>query len=198
MKRRYLLISVIIAVVLLIVALHPLILEGVGRFLIIQDKLSPSDVILVLAGDANGERVAEGVKLYKAGLAKKMLVSGGPLAWNLTSAEWMKRQAVAMGVPAGDILLQDRSRSTLEDIAYSLPVIKEKGFKSVILVTSPYHTRRSKRVFRKMGAGSGVSVSVYPAQNSDFKLDRWWLRHEDTSHVVWEYVAMVYYFLKGY
>ena len=180
------------------IALHPVILGGIGRFLIIQDKLMPSDLILVLAGDDNGERVKEGVGLYKRGYAKKMLMSGGPLAWNLTSAEWMKRQAAAMGVPSGNILLQGKSRSTLEDVVFSLPIIQERGFKSVILVTSPFHTRRAKRVFRKASAGSGIKVYVYPVQDSDWKLDRWWLRHEDTSHVVWEYAAMVYYFFKGY
>jgi uncharacterized SAM-binding protein YcdF (DUF218 family) len=197
MKKRYIFLAFTLFF-LLIVLLHSFILGGLARFLVVQDKLEPADVILVLAGDGNGERVEEGVNLYKQGFAKKMLMSGGPIAWHLTSAEWMKKQAVALGVPAKNILLQGASKSTLEDLVYSLPIIMKHSFRSVILVTSPYHTRRAKRVFRKASAGSGIRVYAYPVQDSEWKLDGWWLRHEDTAHVVWEYMAMVYYFFKGY
>jgi uncharacterized SAM-binding protein YcdF (DUF218 family) len=198
MKKRLLWLSALLAVVLGMFIAFPFFLEGTARFLIVQDKLEAADVIVVLAGDNNGERVDEAVKLYKKGYAKKLLMSGGPLAWKLTHAQWMKRQAARMGVPKASILLQEQSESTLEDAKFTLPIIKKYGFKSVILVTSPTHTRRAKRVFRKMYAGQGIKVLVYPVQDSKFKLQRWWSRHEDTQRVIWEYVSFVYYFFKGY
>jgi uncharacterized SAM-binding protein YcdF (DUF218 family) len=176
---------------------HPHILQPLADRLIITDQLRSADVILILAGDDNGERVVEGVRLYRTGWAKRLLMSGGPLAWRLTAAEWMKKQAVASGVPPAAVLIQDRSRSTLEDARFSLPLIKERGWRRVILVTSPYHTRRAKKIFEKSWRDEGIELIVVPAA-SQFEPRRWWSRHEDAARVGWEYASSVLYFFKRY
>lgn len=178
--------------------LHPFFLQKMADFLVVQDPLQKVDLILVLGGDSSGERVEEGVKLYKQGWANYLLMSGGPLAWKLTYARWMKKQALASGIPERAILLQDQSRSTIEDARFCLPMVLKHKFKSVLLVTSPYHTRRAARVFKKVFAKNGIRVLVKPAEKSEFNPNRWWVRHEDTGRVVWEYVSLVLYFLKGY
>ena len=155
-------------------------------------------MILVLAGDNNGERVAEAVNLYKQGYAKNILMSGGPFAWKLTYAWWMKKQALESGIPAKAILMQDRSFSTKDDARFSLPIVKARGFKSVLLVTSPFHTRRAARSFKKLFGPAGISVRVYPVQKSSYNPKRWWTRHEDTEFVVREYISMLLYTLRGY
>src|SRR3990167_462163 len=170
---------------------HAFILEGLAGWLVVQDKLEPVGLILVLSGDANGERVAEGVNLYRQDYAKKILMRGGPLAWQLTSAEWMKKQAMALGVPARNILLEDKSGSTKENARFSLPIIKKHGVNSIILVTSPYHSRRAQWVFQKVFARSGVKIRSYPVQASKFKIQRWWTRHEDIQLVVLEYLSLI-------
>jgi uncharacterized SAM-binding protein YcdF (DUF218 family) len=177
---------------------YPALLNGLARFLVVRDKLGRADVILVISGDNNGERVSAAVDLFKQGYAKRLLMSGGPLAWHLTNAEWMKRQALAAGIPSPAILTQDRSLSTLEDAQFSLPIVRENNYRSVILVTSPYHTRRAAAVFKKIFERQGIKVMVYPAPHSDFDPHDWWMRHEDTADVVWEYVARAMYLLKGY
>lgn len=192
-------ISVII-VLLIAFLVYPFILNGLARYLIVNDKLEPADLIVVLSGDANGERVDEAVQLYKEGYAPKMLVTGGPLAWNLTAGEWMKLQAVNLGVPAKNVLVENQSRSTYENAKFILKKVRKIGARSIILVTSPTHSRRAKRVFHNMFSGYGVKILSHPVplEKSEFKLSRWWTRHEDTQPVVWEYVAMVGYLLKGY
>ncbi len=177
---------------------HPFALNGLGRFLIVQDKLEKADVIVVLAGDPSGKRVDQAVKLYWKGYAPKMLLSGGDLAWNLKAAYWMKKQANHLGVPDYAIILEDQSMSTLENAKFSLPLLKKARAKSIILVTSPTHTRRAKRTFKKVLSKDKIKVSSYPVQKSNFKLKKWWQRHEDVQLVVWEYVSLIYYFLKGY
>ena len=198
MKRKFIVLGVVLLAILGLYAFHPLLLDQMAKFLVVKDRLEKADVILVLAGDGNGERVREGVQLYRQDYAKYMLMSGGPLAWKLTSAQWMKKQAVESGVPEKAILMEDKSRSTIENAEFSLPVVKDHGFQTVILVTSPQHTLRAARVFRKVFSKAGIKVLVYPVERSEFNPDRWWTRHEDTGLVVWEYVAFVLYFLKGY
>lgn len=185
------------AVIFGLYLLTPFILQGAGDRLIVTDKLEKADVIIVLAGDNNGERVIEGVKLFKHGYAPKLLMSGGPLAWKLTYAEWMKKQAVELGVRSPEILAQNKSQSTIEDARFSLPFVKRHGFKTIILVTSPTHTRRAAATFRKLYAREGIKIIVRPVEKSEFNPHKWWTRHEDLQLVVWEYVSMVLYFLKG-
>ncbi len=175
----------------------PTVLNGLADHLIVRDPLAKADVILVLSGDDNGERAAAGIELYKQGYAGHLLMSGGPLAGRLTAAGWMKKQAVAAGVPAAAVLVQERSRSTLEDAEFSLPLVQANGFRSVVLVTSPYHTRRAAAVFRKLYPPAGIRVIVYPARSS-FEPHGWWQRRADAFEVVREYAARALYLLKGY
>ncbi|MBI5700621.1 YdcF family protein [Candidatus Saganbacteria bacterium] len=191
--------SLIVFLILMTAAIvfHPVILNGMAKFLYVRDKLEKSDVILVLAGDSNGERAAHGVDLYKKGFAPKILMSGGPAIWHLTYAENMRNQATSLGVPAKDVLLQDRSRSTFEDIKFSLLILKKIDAKKVILVTSPTHIRRSRLVARKFFKKEGIKVMASPVEKSEFNPNKWWTRHEDTQYVVWEYVSLIGYMLKG-
>jgi len=198
MKKKLFWLITLMVILLGTYFIHPFILGGMARYLIVQDKLQKADVIIVLAGDGNGERVEEGVKSFKQGYAKYILMSGGPLAWHLTNAEWMKKQAMADGIPASAILLEDKSRSTIDNAQFSLPVILKHHFGSAIVVTSPYHTRRAARTFRKVFSKQGIKVMIRPTEKSEFNPDRWWTRHEDTGAVVWEYAASVLYFFKGY
>ncbi|MFA5114245.1 MAG: YdcF family protein [Candidatus Margulisiibacteriota bacterium] len=177
---------------------RPYIFTFMADYLYARDSLDRADLIIVLGGDNNGERVAEAVTLYQAGYAPRLLMSGGPLAWHLTNAQWMKKQAVESGVPAGAIAQQDRSLSTLDDALLCLPLAKQFGCRTVILVTSPYHSRRASIVFKKVFAPEGIRVISYPVRQSVFNPDKWWTRYEDMTAVVWEYAANVIYFLRGY
>ncbi|MFH1542549.1 MAG: YdcF family protein [bacterium] len=194
-KKRKIAITLISVLVLLIVV-HAYILTGIGKFLIVSDKLKPADVIVVLAGDGYGDRVNAGVKLYQQKFGKSILMSGGPLAWRLSNAEWMKRQAVYMGVPASAIMLEENSRSTLENAWYSLEILRERPVKRIILVTSDFHTRRAGRTFKKIFKKHDIEVIVYPAADRGFHLDKWWLDHESTQRVIWEYFSLLFYLFK--
>lgn len=180
----------------LIVVLHSFILQGMASFLLVQDNLEKVDIIMTLAGDSNGERVAQAVKLLKLGYAPKILMSGGPAIWNMTYAENMRLQATSLGVKNQDVIVQDKSMSTIEDIKFSLPILKRLKVKKLILVTSPTHIRRASLVAHKYYDREGIRVIVYPVQKSSFNPDKWWTRHEDVQPVIWEYIALVQYLLK--
>ncbi|AKX93428.1 hypothetical protein MTHERMOG20_21430 [Moorella thermoacetica] len=76
-------------------------------------------MIIVLSGE-QGERVATGVKLYREGLAPRLLMTGGPVKWNVAAADIMADQAKFLGVPEKDIVLEKWAISTYENSLYSL------------------------------------------------------------------------------
>jgi uncharacterized SAM-binding protein YcdF (DUF218 family) len=200
MRKRIYWLAFWVLLVLLAYYLFPFFLNGLARSLIVRDQLERADVIIVLSGDDNGERVSEAVRLYKKGYAGKLLMSGGPLAWRLTAADWMKKQAVYLGVPAKAVLLEKASRSTRDNALFSLRILKARKVKSCILVTSPQHSRRASRTFKKLFGRQGIKIASQPVPlvRSRFRPDGWWGRHEDSQLVLWEHFASLYYLLRGY
>ena len=73
-------------------------------------------------------------------------------------------------------------------------VSRHARFGSLLVVTSPYHSRRSLATFRHHFAGTDVDIGVYPALSaSPATPDRWLLHHYDREYVAYEWAALVYY-----
>ncbi|HEX2569172.1 MAG TPA: YdcF family protein [Polyangia bacterium] len=137
------------------------------------------DVIVVLGaplgpdgrlGRVVRERVEAGVAAWKAGLAPWLLLTGGrtdPSVWadlragiygaqarersGVAEAAGMRDHARSLGVPAEVILLEDRARSTQENARYAASMMAERGLRRALVVTQPFHLRRSLRWFAKEG-----------------------------------------------
>ena len=190
------LVTLVLVIGLLYVG-HGFILEKAGRYLYYKDEIKPADVIVVLAGEET-ERVEYGVKLFKEGWARKdrMILAGGPLVWKYTWASLMKEHAISLGAPKGAILLEDKSRTTEEDVRFTKDILNKYGYKSCILVTSPYHSRRATRIFRKI-MGDKIIVISAPAEKSWFSFDEWWKRRKDRARVLDEYSKFIWLWVFG-
>ena len=76
-------------------------------------------------------------------------------------------------------------------------LVIEHHLKSVLVATSPYHTRRSLATFRKALGDAGVMVGVVPASNtSPARPEIWWARSYDRAYVTYEWAARLYYWLR--
>jgi uncharacterized SAM-binding protein YcdF (DUF218 family) len=75
-------------------------------------------------------------------------------------------------------------------------LVASRHLTSVLVVTSPYHTRRSLATFRKV-LGDGVAVGVAASSaTSPARPDRWWAAGYDRAYVGYEWAAGVYYWLR--
>ena len=176
---------------------HGFVLNRAAEMLVKKDEMKPADVIVVLAGEQE-ERVLYGIKLFKDDWARKdrIIMAGGPLVWKYTWASLMKEQAESLGIPGKKILIEDTSRSTEEDALYTKEILKKHGFKSIILVTSPYHSRRAALIFKKV-LGSDFKIISAPADESWFALDDWWKRRRDRSIVLSEFSKYLWLWIFG-
>lgn len=188
-KRLGLLVGCV-GLALLVMLIYGPILIGVGQFLIVREELKSADVIIVLAGERE-ERVAYGVWLYQQGYAPKIIMTGGPVVWRATAAQIMKEQALFLGVPVEDILIEERSTTTKENADFTKGLMVAEGFGSAILVTSPYHSRRASRIVHRV-FGQEIEIISVPVPNSRFSVDEWWTRDTDTRQVVSEYLKMIW------
>lgn len=169
-------------------------LDAVGRALIAEDPLHPAGAILVLGGETReGDRVAHAVQLYKRGLAPLLVVSGTPMGFRTHEAEVMQRHAEFLGVPAERILaVKHNAESTREEADIVVPVLRGRGLKEVILVTSNYHTARAKRIFTKAAGPSGPTFLASPVPENNFEPEGWWMTRRHAKTFVYEAIKTVW------
>ena len=165
-----------------------------------QDPLEKVDAIVVISGD-QGERVKHGVKLFKNNYADHLVLSGCPGTKNLSCALPMQDQAIISGIPKESIILdvlKDHSSGTNVQARNIAKIMSKNKFKSAILVTSNFHTRRSKMLFKRSFNRSNIRLLVTYPENNNFNPDRWWRRKYDRRIVISELIKFVVYWITFY
>lgn len=131
----------------------------------VNHPMEKSDCILVLG--SHDTRVGErGADLYLEGWAPYIIFSGG--LGNLTSGIWTEPEAdkfatiaKKMGVPEKNILVENKSTNTGENITFTMNLLSQHGLdpQSFILVQKPYMERRSYATFKKHLPGKKLIVT---------------------------------------
>ena len=166
LKRLF--VALIIALLLLAVAFKsaPCWLPFVSGFLIIEDPLATSDLIVVLSGSIT-DRPRYAAELYQKGLAPRLLcassmvpdyfrVAGPPM----THAELSAAVLLKMNVPEKDILVLNESSSTYEELVIVRDLMLERDWKRVILVSSPYHLRRIRLTWNHLTEDTSLEAII--------------------------------------
>lgn len=99
---------------------------------------------------AGRERVTEGVRCYKTGIAPLLVFTGGA-AHSAAEAPEMARVAEELGVPSEAIVVEDRSATTWENAHFTAQLLEPHQVKTVWIVSQPFHLRRGRRLFRQQG-----------------------------------------------
>jgi len=168
-------IALVVLALLTLLAHRPL-LRGIPGLLVERSDPLAADAIVVLAGEHRGLRVDHALELYRAGhLAEgPLLMSGGELYPGTSWAELMQQRAVAGGVPAARVLLQGRSTTTVEDARYSLPLLELPPGATVLLVTSPWHSGRAARIFRREARQLNRDLRFVSCPSDQGYPEDWW------------------------
>jgi uncharacterized SAM-binding protein YcdF (DUF218 family) len=130
------------------------------------------DAVLVLGaataapgvpGPALRGRIEHGVALFFERGARHIVVSGGVVGPPPAEAVVMRDLALAMGVDAAHIVVEDEARNTFENAVYTGRIIRERGWSRVLLVTDGFHLPRALFVFGRLGiAVEGCGVPRRP------------------------------------
>lgn len=183
------------------------ILVRVGRYLVVDQALEKADVIVCLMGRPV-ERGLEAAKIYQSGFAPKIFVPREelPAAYSVLSKDGIhfpeSRDLLLMvlqgsGVPKEDCTPGDEFvSSTLEEAQVVRELVLEEGYRSLILVTSPTHSRRAWLIFQKAFEKDDIRIIVKSSRYADFKPEDWWKKEKHLQEVVLEYQKLAYYRLK--
>ena len=139
-----------------------------------QPEPQPSDAIVVISGDEAMARFQEGVRLYRAGLGRSLVFSGAARDNGTSNANVMHDMAIAAGVPPSAIVEDPLGEDTWGNAVYTRGLLEQRGARSAILVTSPYHARRAKLTFDAAYKGSGIGLAVHSAPDGEWRKLSWW------------------------
>ena len=98
------------------------------------------------------ERINHGIDLYRKGKVKKLIFTGGQgNPGEPTESSAARQYALKNGVPADDILIEEQSHNTYENIEYARYVAVQNGIRKVLIVSDPLHMMRATTMARDMG-----------------------------------------------
>jgi uncharacterized SAM-binding protein YcdF (DUF218 family) len=151
------------------------------------------------------DRVLKTADLYGSGLANRVIIAeesmGGYKGLTdrgvkiISHTSQAVSSLVALGVPADSItVLPGDARSTLDEAVIVRDYIgTNPGLDTLILVSSPYHLRRSSVIFGKAFKEAGLTVFTGTSGSgtyTGFDADRWWRSKEDIQHVLTEVIKI--------
>ncbi|MGC2238034.1 MAG: YdcF family protein [Pyrinomonadaceae bacterium] len=177
--------------------------------LIVEKPLQRADAILVLGGSSTYlERTSKAAEVYKKGVAPKIFLTddGKKGGWNKQEqrnpffVELARSELIKQGVAEDAIeILPGIVEGTQDEAILLEKTARERNLKSVLLVTSSYHTRRALRTFEKVLQNNNDSVEIgiespptgWQTSNPSY----WWFSARGWNFVAGEYLKTVYYWL---
>jgi uncharacterized SAM-binding protein YcdF (DUF218 family) len=114
-------------------------------------------------------RIEQGVALFRAGRVRRLLFTGGRgEGATLSEAAAARRWAVERGVPPGAILVEERSRTTRQNLLESRAVMQRERLRTALIVSDPLHLPRAMR----MAADVGLSAQAAPTPTTRYRTAR--------------------------
>jgi uncharacterized SAM-binding protein YcdF (DUF218 family) len=173
--------------------------RGAGRWLIREDPPSHADLIVVLSGGMP----------YRAEAAAKVFLDGdAPEVWVsrpespapdllargihfVGEEEYNRDILIALGVPESALhVFPETIVDTEQEVDEVAREMRDAGKTSVIIVTSPQHTRRVRALWHQL-VGDNLKMTVRAAWEDPFDADHWWRNTRDAHSVVREYLGLV-------
>jgi vancomycin permeability regulator SanA len=167
-RRRLAAAAVLAAVAAACVLLFPV---AQVFFFGMTDYRRPADVVVVfgaqvhesgLASTSLRDRMDTGVELYKDGVVKHVIVSGGVGDSGFNEALVMRDMAVAAGVPEAAVVIDSNGVSTNATVADTVPFFGNDGWRRILAVSQYYHLPRIKLAYQR----AGWNVLTVPAGTS--------------------------------
>jgi uncharacterized SAM-binding protein YcdF (DUF218 family) len=170
----------------------------IGQWLVVQDPLQPAAAIAVLSGGMP-DRALEAARVYKQGYASRVWLThstepGATMAKLsipfVGEEEYDRQILIRGGVPADSIeVLDPPIVNTADEMQTIGKALQKQQLRTVILVTSAVHTRRTKTIWNKITSNSGVAF-VHPVSNDSYDGAHWWRNTHDALDVVREVLGL--------
>jgi uncharacterized SAM-binding protein YcdF (DUF218 family) len=184
----------------------PLLVQ-LGEYLIVEHEPQKADLIVCLGGPGVANALAA-VDVFQNGLApylfkaKEIEPDGleylkAKIKDYPTEVDLFAVITEGFGIPGEAIIsLEKRVGSTIEEANLVRTLVLDKGYTSLILVTSLTHSRRAYLTFRRVFKDSKVKLISLPSRYQQFSPKDWWKNRRFTKELIIEYQKLIYYKVK--
>jgi len=205
--KKILLILVIVLAFFIFLSLF--IVPKLGQWLVVEDELQESDMIVVPMGSVY-DRILEVADLYDEGYsdrivlinsyiaAKDIIVSRGIKVFGGTLLS--KMAVIELGIPEEDVIVLDGNSRSTQDEALTIReyIRNNREIGSIILVTSKFHSGRAKKIFKKALSVLDREIDIYcsPSKYDSSNVNHWWRNREDFQWVIFEYLKLANFYFR--
>jgi uncharacterized SAM-binding protein YcdF (DUF218 family) len=202
LKKTFVVLVVFLAGCFMLFLFKYNILRTFSSFLIYEDTLKKSTYTFVLSGGP-WDRGNEAAEIFKQGFTDTLVCTGEniphdfkALGIEMFESEITEKNMINQGVPKGNILLIKKGTSTQEESEIILEFCKSRKVKQAIIISTDFHTRRVKQVFKKKFSDVGIEIIIHAAPCSRFDIQNWWKSEDGMIALNNEYIKQLYYLLK--
>lgn len=186
----------------------PLLAWAAARALVVEAQVAHPEAVVVLSGSADYvERTRGAAQLFTSGRAPKIILTNdnGRGGWSSTEQRnpyFIERAAAelaAAGVPSEQVeLIPQAVANTYEEARVVREYATQRGLRSLLVLTSAYHSRRAWWTWREVFRGSGIELGIEtaPADSHTPAPVSWWLSVRGWRAVAAEYPKFIYYRLR--
>ncbi len=152
----------------------------------------PADAAVVLGAAVWGdevspvfrERINHGIELYRRGRVRKLIFTGGQgNRGEPTEASAARSYALRGGVPEADILTEEESHTTYENVLYAKRLADAAGARRVLIVSDPLHMRRA------VSMAEDVGLAAEPSPTPSTRYRGWKSRAGLLAHETYYYIS---------
>jgi len=169
------------------------VLGALGNFLVVNEPLQPADAVVVLSG-GELDRLEKAVNIIKAEKARYLILTETQetteSGWK--TADYLASEAHQRGIPVPQIVITRKvATNTQEEAIATLDILKERGWNTLIVVTDPYHTRRSQLIFQQVLSKEPVEFIVVSSKEPRLNAWLWYLDRDSKNSVFRELISLL-------
>ncbi len=168
-------------------------LVGMGGYLIVSDGAADSDAVVVLSG-GGADRLDQAAGLIAQGHARYLILTDTDEVADSgrRMTDYLFSEATRRGISVPQIDITDHTvTSTREEAAAVRALMEERGWTTCIVVTDPFHSRRTRYLFRRAFRGSGLEARVVPVAGHWYRSRSWFLSGEGWRVTLEEYAKLL-------
>ena len=130
------------------------------------------------------ERINHAIDLYRTGRVRKIIFTGGQGNKDeLTEAAEARQFALKNGIPGKDILIEEASHTTYENVVNAKRLADAHGLKKVLIVSDPLHMKRAVAMARDIG------LEAYPSPTPTTRYQGWRSQFQSLTHETYYYIG---------
>ena len=170
--------------------------EIISSLFFSYDEKYPSDInYMIVFGNNNLHRIKQAVKLYKQKPCKMILSGGGILKNGNTESREFYYYAETNGVNIDDLICEEKSKNTIENIRYSLNLLPKNQETKLLIISSTQHLYRIEKTISLISKQLNLypKCYYYPVYPKNYTKDKWYLYKNIRKDILSEIDKIIHY-----